>query len=243
MQNPKTGGTRLNPDTRPENIDTYTETNGDQTATYKFFNAHPIISGILDKLAFFRTHAAAVYYNRLAGKTVKQKFDDVDAAVGELNENKSNINHTHNYAASASAGGSATSAVKLDTSAGSATQPVYFSGGKPVACTHTLKKSVPANAVFTDTWRDVVNNLTSTDTTKSLSAAQGKALNDKINHILEIESGAHLTIANDEQGFKFSIWSADYKYALFFNVLKADNAIMINCVRNGQWGTEKRIYP
>ena len=60
--------------------------------------------------------------------------------------------HTHNYAGSSSAGGSATSAVKLDTaSAGSATQPVYFSGGKPTACTYTLGKSVPSNAVFTDT--------------------------------------------------------------------------------------------
>ena len=47
--------------------------------------------------------------------------------------------HTHSYAGSSSAGGSATSAVKLDTSsAGSATQPVYFSGGKPVACTSTF---------------------------------------------------------------------------------------------------------
>ena len=65
-------------------------------------------------------------------------------------------NHTHNYAGSSSAGGSATSAVKLDTvTAGSATQPVYFSGGKPVACSYTLGKSVPSNAVFTDTntWR------------------------------------------------------------------------------------------
>lgn len=34
--------------------------------------------------------------------------------------------------------------------AGSATQPVYFSGGYPVACTYTLEKSVPSNAVFTD---------------------------------------------------------------------------------------------
>ena len=66
------------------------------------------------------------------------------------------IGHTHNYAGSASAGGSANSAVKLDTAtSGSATQPVYFSGGKPVACTYTLGKSVPSNAVFTDTntWR------------------------------------------------------------------------------------------
>lgn len=86
MQNPKTGGNRFNPDIRPSEIDTYTETNGEQTAEYKIINAHPIINGILNKLAFFRTHAAAVYYNRLANKTVKQKFDDVDAAVGELNE-------------------------------------------------------------------------------------------------------------------------------------------------------------
>lgn len=43
--------------------------------------------------------------------------------------------HTHSYAGSSSAGGSATSAVKLDTAtAGSKKQPVYFSGGKPVAC-------------------------------------------------------------------------------------------------------------
>lgn len=61
-------------------------------------------------------------------------------------------NHTHKYAGSSSVGGSATSAVKLDTStAGSVTQPVYFSEGKPVACTYTLGKSVPSNAVFTDT--------------------------------------------------------------------------------------------
>lgn len=36
-------------------------------------------------------------------------------------------------------------------SAGSTVQPVYFSNGKPVACTYTLGKSVPSNAKFTDT--------------------------------------------------------------------------------------------
>ena len=72
---------------------------------------------------------------------IKSKADSAFAAKS----------HTHNYAGSDSAGGSANSAVKLDTStAGSATKPVYFSGGKPVACTHSLGKDVPANAVFTD---------------------------------------------------------------------------------------------
>ena len=45
----------------------------------------------------------------------------------------------------------AASANKLNTNAGSATQPVYFSNGVPVATTYTLGKSVPSNAVFTDT--------------------------------------------------------------------------------------------
>ena len=35
-------------------------------------------------------------------------------------------------------------------SIGSSTQPVYFSGGKPVACTYSLNKTVPSDAVFTD---------------------------------------------------------------------------------------------
>ena len=89
------------------------------------------------------------------------------------------VNHTHSYAGSSSAGGSANSAVKLDTaSAGSATQPVYFSGGKPVACSYTLAKSVPSDAKFTDTntWRGIQNNVTSDSTSDSLSAAQGKYL-------------------------------------------------------------------
>lgn len=78
--------------------------------------------------------------------------------------NCSKTNHTHNYAGSSSAGGSATSAVKLDSSAGSATQPVYFSGGKPVATTYTLGASVPSGAVFTDT----KNTAGSTDTSSKI---------------------------------------------------------------------------
>ncbi len=78
--------------------------------------------------------------------------------------------HTHNYAGSGSAGGSANSAVKLDTAtAGSATQPVYFTGGKPTACSYTLGKSVPSNAVFTDTTYSVFK-------AASASAAGGTGL-------------------------------------------------------------------
>lgn len=67
---------------------------------------------------------------------------------------------------------------KLSSNAGSNNQPVYFSGGKPVAIGYTIAKSVPADAKFTDTntWRGIQNNLTSDSTDQSLSAAQGKAL-------------------------------------------------------------------
>ena len=60
-------------------------------------------------------------------------------------------NHTHSYAGSSTVGGSANSAVKLDSNAGSATNPIYFSGGKPATCTYSLNKTVPSDAVFTDT--------------------------------------------------------------------------------------------
>ena len=55
---------------------------------------------------------------------------------------------------------SVASAQKLTSYGGSATQPVYFpadgtNAGKPVAISYTIEKSVPSNAVFTDTWNKV----------------------------------------------------------------------------------------
>ena len=58
--------------------------------------------------------------------------------------------HTHKYAGSDSVGGAATSANKLNTDAGSEVNPIYFSNGIPVACTYSLNKTVPSNALFTD---------------------------------------------------------------------------------------------
>lgn len=111
--------------------------------------------------------------------------------------------HTHNYAGSGSAGGSANSAVKLDSSAGSATQPIYFSGGKPAACSYTINASVPSGAKFTDTntWRGIQNNLSSDSTSDSLSAAQGKRLKNLIDEKTDIH--------NLNYGIRFSSSSMD----------------------------------
>lgn len=62
-------------------------------------------------------------------------------------DNTADATKSVKYATSA---GSASSAAALTSNAGSSTQPVYFSGGKPVACSYTLGKSVPADALFTN---------------------------------------------------------------------------------------------
>lgn len=69
----------------------------------------------------------------------------------------------------------AAAAAKLTTSAGSATQPVFFSNGVPVAATYALNKTVPANALFTDTTYSVA-----TTTANGLMAAADKTKLDGI---------------------------------------------------------------
>lgn len=64
---------------------------------------------------------------------------------------KSDVGHEHSYADSDTAGGSATSAKKLTTDAGSSTNPVYFKDGVPVVTQYEIKASVPKDAQFTDT--------------------------------------------------------------------------------------------
>lgn len=96
--------------------------------------------------------------------------------------------HTHNYAGSGSAGGSANSAVKLDSSAGSNSQPVYFSGGKPVAIGYTIASSVPANAKFTDTTYGVA-----TSSSNGLMSSTDKTKLDDFGRVVSIQKQIKLT--------------------------------------------------
>ena len=84
------------------------------------------------------------YYNQTQ---IDSKINTINNAI----DNKSDSDHTHKYAGSSSVGGSADSAVKLNSSAGSETHPVYFKDGKPVQTTYELNKTVPVDAEFTDT--------------------------------------------------------------------------------------------
>lgn len=96
--------------------------------------------------------------------------------------------HTHNYAGSGSAGGSANSAVKLDSNAGSSVQPVYFSGGKPVVIGYTISSSVPANAKFTDTTYGVASS-----SSNGLMSSTDKTKLDDFSRVISIQKQIKLT--------------------------------------------------
>ena len=86
----------------------------------------------------------------------------------------STTDHTHNYAGSSSPGGSATSAVKLDTATAGATNiPVYFTDGKPSACTSIAGVGVYTKNVtkaITTSWVSVIS---ATDLNSLLTEGSG----------------------------------------------------------------------
>ena len=67
----------------------------------------------------------------------------------------------------------ADSADKLNTDAGSSTNPVYFASGIPVKTTYTLNASVPSNAKFTDT-----NHYHSPTYTSGVKIGTGNGISD-----------------------------------------------------------------
>lgn len=116
------------------------------------------------------------------------------------------------YAGSASAGGSATSAVKLDTAtAGSATQPCYFTDGKPSACTYSLNKTVPDNAVFTDASCTQSGHYSpgTEDSNSKKTASSGKYISgiklDAKKHVVGIEEGSLPTFSESYKGTVTSV--------------------------------------
>ena len=84
-----------------------------------------------------------------------------DGCLYSNSKKVSTTDHTHSYAGSSSAGGSATSAVKLDTATAGATNiPVYFTGGKPSACTSIAGVGILSKSVtkaITTSWADLLS--------------------------------------------------------------------------------------
>ena len=113
--------------------------------------------------------------------TSGDKPSKTDVGLGNV-DNTADANKSVKYATSAG------SASKLDSSAGSATQPVYFSGGKPAACTYTLGKSVPSDAKFTDTTYGVA-----TASANGLMSSTDKTKLDDFGKVVSIQKSIKLT--------------------------------------------------
>lgn len=87
--------------------------------------------------------------NKITGKLKIITVDEaLDANSTNPLQNKAIVSA---LAGKLSTTGNAASATKLTTSNGTATKPVYFFEGKPVACTYSLNADVPSGAKFTDT--------------------------------------------------------------------------------------------
>lgn len=139
----------------------------------RYFNGVPFIrnDGVMEVGKYIDFHATSDDTSDYAARITAEK-------TGLTISGTTKGTFSGSLSGNASTATSATTASKLSTSAGSATQPVYFKDGVPVATTYTLNKTVPADAKFTDTntWRGIQNNLTSDSADQSLSAAQGKVL-------------------------------------------------------------------
>lgn len=101
-------------------------------------------SGTTVTLPAYPTTLPASDVKAWAKAATKPTYTKAEIGLGNV-DNTSDANKSVKHATSSD------TATKLSSSAGSSTNPVYFSGGKPVACSYTLGKSVPSNAVFTDT--------------------------------------------------------------------------------------------
>ena len=139
------------------------------------------------------------------------------------------------HAESANSATEATSASKLKTDAGSATNLVYFKDGVPVVGTYSLNKTVPSDAVFTDTTYKVVttdtNGLISSEMYNKLVGIYKDA--NKVEITADYTSGTKIgsvktndgtpvnlyipTDKNDNDKVKSEIVSADSKYAILLN--------------------------
>ena len=138
-------------------------------------------------------------------------------------------NHTHSYAGSSSVGGAATSANKINTDAGSVTQPIYFEGGIPKATTYKLGKSVPSSAVFTDTWKALVGSSTSAAGTAGYAPAPAKGASNRYlrcDGVWAVPQSTASTIVvkqGSAMGTAIDISSRTQAYIEFYKVSSADD--------------------
>lgn len=215
------------------------------------------------KLESYWTSSESVEFSD--GKTAEEKLSGINGITDSLSDDSSDIclssaagNNLQKQVTAINS--NLNSKATKYTSKGSSTQPVYIdSNGVPTAIPYTIGKSVPGNAVFTDTntWRGIQNNLTSTSTTDSLSAAQGRLLANgyaRDNTKVPLDGGSMTGILNaagiiSSSGWLDLIYNGINKVNLYTNNAENNFTIRnnvdgyielmaskgINCIKSGGW--------
>lgn len=124
----------------------------------------------------------AATYDGSAAKTVNVTKGNI--GLGNV-DNTADADKSVKYATNAT---NATTATKLSSNAGSNTQPVYFSDGKPVVIGYTIASSVPANAKFTDTTYGVA-----TASSNGLMSSTDKTKLDDFSRVISIQKQIKIT--------------------------------------------------
>ena len=148
-------------DTTSSNIVFYNSSEADGAASH--VEAYTEINGSTAGCASYDLYQKSAYDN--IGSTITQSYPASDVSSWAKASTKPTytasevgaLPDTTKYAASSSVGGPATSAAKLTNTAkiGDTNKPVYFTAnGVPEAISYTIAKSVPSDAVFTDTQSD-----------------------------------------------------------------------------------------
>lgn len=181
-----------------------TDATGSLTNDHKFGQVQVSITTagkVSTELIAYRNTANNATQAKIAISQDKNGNVSTEAPTPATNDNSTKIATTAFVKAqgyitsSGSITGNAATATKLGTSdIGSATQPIYLAEGVPTATTYTLGKSVPSNAIFTDTTYTNGIGLDLTDTTFSLKTASSSVLGGiKVGNNLSIDSNGVLS--------------------------------------------------
>lgn len=131
----------------------------EDTLSYYTSKLKTLISGKVDKVSgkgLSTKDYTEAEKTKLAGIAAGAQVNSITGIKGsaESSYRTGNVNLTPANIGALASNANAASASKLNntTAIGSATQPVYFTGGGiPAPCGYTIEKNVPADAKFTDT--------------------------------------------------------------------------------------------
>ena len=161
-------------DEKADKVDTYTKTETDTLLSAKADADSVYTKTETDTLLSAKADADAVYTKAETDTLLGGKADKSTTLAGYgITDAYTKTEADNLLNAKADASNVYTKSeidTKIPNSVGSTTKPVYVSGGVVSACTYELNKTVPANAVFTDTTYTAGNGLNLSGTSFSAKA-------------------------------------------------------------------------